>query len=601
MSQKLKTLLLFPPFVETNFGCYYPSLPVLASSIEKFGADVLQVDLNAEFLDALLSDSNLSEVGGGRLFNGESVDPTSQICAYARILRRNRSELYTGDGRQRSGAGGLSSMLGVLAEQCRIDVAISSIDSDFLEGSGICRAYRRFFEAWIASFGELDDIDLFAISVPMGPQLIPALVLARCLAASGSSKPVIFGGPSMSLMEEGEKECFLGLAPQESIIVQYDGEPAIGAILRSMTCGYFEPRDIPNASFLEKRRLKVTKLVPGPSLDTLPMPRYSKALLGRLHRPSLAITQARGCYWGKCAYCDFIELYEGSATYRTRRVSNFVDEIEYQVAETGLTDFVLVTESIPPSFARKVSSEILRRDLAVTWTSFAMVDHRFDEDLFRLMKKAGCRNLVIGMESMTDRVLALVQKAGTREKNIAFLHHAKAAGLELTVNIIPDLPTTTYREAIESLEYFRAHEILMGELSLFPFEATKSSQVGRSPDHFGLKLQLSPITSGQAQFASNHIGYADLSMTEAERLDILQKFSRFVSQHNARMKMLLAQEIPAPFANPSGRANCHVDFFKNDDRVVVTNAATGHVASVPQRWLGVLRKAMNLSETESSG
>ncbi|MBK6568034.1 B12-binding domain-containing radical SAM protein [Candidatus Aalborgicola defluviihabitans] len=165
------------------------------------------------------------------------------------------------------------------------------------------------------------------------------------------------------------------------------------------------------------------------SFDDIPVPAYDRDLLKRLESPVISVTQARGCYWGRCSYCDFIELYEGNPSYRGRRVESFVDEIEQQIAAHSIRNYSFVTESIPPSFARKVSSEILRRDVKITWSSFVMVDHRFDEELFRLMRQSGCQRLIVGTESMVDRVLKLVEKAGTVRENIRFMRSAKGASL----------------------------------------------------------------------------------------------------------------------------------------------------------------------------
>jgi len=48
------------------------------------------------------------------------------------------------------------------------------------------------------------------------------------------------------------------------------------------------------------------------------------------------------------------------------------------------------------------------------------------------------------METMNDRVLRLVHKAATAAENGAFLERASNAGISLQVNLIPDLPTTTF-------------------------------------------------------------------------------------------------------------------------------------------------------------
>lgn len=129
-----------------------------------------------------------------------------------------------------------------------------------------------------------------------------------------------------------------------------------------------------------------------------------------------------------------------------------------------------------------MSQLIIDRGIDITWDSFAMVDRRFDRELLELMVRAGCRYLVIGMEAMTTRVLNLVHKSADREENQRFLREAREAGMKLSVNLIPDLPSTTYQEALDSLADVEALADTLDFVAVFPFEPTRSSNIGRTPD-----------------------------------------------------------------------------------------------------------------------
>jgi hypothetical protein len=265
----------------------------------------------------------------------------------------------------------------------------------------------------------------------------------------------------------------------------------------------------------------------GPHVNQLPYPLYAHELLDRLVTPTLAITQARGCYWGKCEYCDFVELFDGSPPFRGRHPDGFVDELEHHITEYGADRFTFVTESIPPAFARRMCKLILARGLKIRWTSFAMVDRRFDRSLLELMGQSGCEFLVIGMETTVTRVLKLVNKSADREENLRFLKDAKAAGVKLRVNLIPDLPSTTYAEALESLEDIRALADCVTSLAVFPFEPTRSSDVGRNPGKFGLLPLADGDDTGIFSYALNHLQSVDPAMTAEERADVHRRYDEF--------------------------------------------------------------------------
>jgi hypothetical protein len=208
----------------------------------------------------------------------------------------------------------------------------------------------------------------------------------------------------------------------------------------------------------------------------------------------------------------------------------------YQVQKHGIRQFSVITEAIAPAFARKISKLILQRGLQVKWHSFAMVDRRFTPDVFETMVRAGCEYLVIGAETMINRVLHFINKAATKEDNIRFLLDARAAGLELEVSLIPNLPSTTYQEAMDSLAAFRELQQCF-YVSQFPFEATRASRIGHEPERFGLRSVDSGSTTGQGQFALNHLEVSDPAMTADEREQVYAEYRAFAAQANTRSTM----------------------------------------------------------------
>jgi hypothetical protein len=265
----------------------------------------------------------------------------------------------------------------------------------------------------------------------------------------------------------------------------------------------------------------------------LPPAEYDPALLGRLVGAEVGIVQARGCYWGKCDYCDFVELYDGSPPYRGRSVRTFLAELEHQIESHGVRHFEFITESIPPAFARRFSQAVIDRGLDIVWNSFAMVDRRFDAELLELMVRSGCEYLVIGMETTTTRVLKLVHKSADREENLRFVRDAHRAGMKLRINLIPDLPSTTLEEALAALQDVTELAECVESFQVFPFEATRSSEVGRSPEKFGLVVADVSGIDNQAQYALNHLGNIDPAMTEEQRRDVHRRYQDFAVRHGS--------------------------------------------------------------------
>jgi hypothetical protein len=254
--------------------------------------------------------------------------------------------------------------------------------------------------------------------------------------------------------------------------------------------------------------------------------------------------------------------------------------------------FTFVTESIPPAFARRMCKLILERGLKIRWTSFAMVDRRFDRSLLELMAESGCEFLVIGMETTVTRVLKLVHKSADREENLRFLKDAKAAGVKLRVNLIPDLPSTTYAEALESLEDIRALADCVTSLAVFPFEPTRSSNVGRNPGKFGLLPLAGGDDTGIFSYALNHLQSVDPAMTAEERADVHRRYDEFrywLNGGGARRQAGLGPVHQLPQGTRLRIRTEDLDMLDVNGQLVCYNTRTLDRVAVPSRLAPLLR------------
>jgi hypothetical protein len=574
--------LLFPPLAATSFGRYYPSTAVLAAYLAQAGIAAQQEDLNQRFAEFLLTDGVLALLTGGTL-----CEPDSPAAAAARWASRNRESLVDPvSGYLRPSVySDYERALGALARPLTTDPGTSVLlAGDHGADDQVRSVYRDFYRhSGIAA--RTAGAALVGISVPMGPQLMAALMLAAVVKEADPGLRVVLGGPALSLMDPADLETLLRQHRAVDAVVRFDGELPLLALTRQTQEGQWVPLDVPGVSALAGEVAGHTPPAAGPNLNKLPYPVYAREQLARLSDPILAVTQARGCYWGKCDYCDFIELFDGSPAFRGRHPDGFVDELEHLVAEYGASRFTFITESIPPAFARRMCTLILERGLKIRWTSFAMVDRRFDRSLLELIGQSGCECLVIGMETMVTRVLKMVHKSADREENIRFLKDAKAAGVKLRVNLIPDLPTTTYEEAMAGLEDLRGLSEYVTSTAVFPFEPTRSSNVGRNPGRFGLLPLADAEDTGIFGYALNHLQSRDPAMTDDQRADVHRSYTDFMNWINGeaayRRNGAPGARLPdgAPLRVPAE----DLDVFEFNGQTVCSNLRTLGRVTIPPR------------------
>lgn len=587
--------LVFPPLVETNFGSYYPSTAVLAGYLAAKGIASVQTDLNEDFATYLLKTESLEHMADGVFGDKLTSSPSSMPAVAARLLRRYGHLLIDEQGKHlfREDASDLAYLLNILAEPYKVDEPLSVITSTGFYDQPKAAVYKTFFES--TNFAEAlpASIHTVGVSIPVGLQLVPALILARYLKTLRRDITVIFGGPIISLMASEDIEKILLCNPEIDAVVRSDGEKPLEALLKQKRESNWEPAKVPGVSCRVGVGIIHRHPEAGLKLDSIPYAEYDVQLMSRLAKPDIGIVQSRGCYWGKCAYCDYIELYKGSSRFRTRTPGSFVEEMEYQTRKHGLNQISVITESIAPESAKKISQLILQRGLRVKWHSFAMVDRHFTPDIFKTMVLAGCEYMVIGTETMTNRLLGLMMKSATREDAVQFIFDAKASGLDLKVNLIPDLPSTTYQEAMDSLEAFRELQECFIYVSSFNFEATRSSRIGRNPEHFGLYSVESNKATGQSQFILNHLNVSDPAMTTDERERVFAEYHTFAAQVNNRGVMDTTSGVIQEEDIKDIRfrlADEIIDFIQVDSGVQCYNWLTRKRFQMPEEWPDLIEK-----------
>lgn len=145
-------------------------------------------------------------------------------------------------------------------------------------------------------------------------------------------------------------------------------------------------------------------------------------------------------------------------SYRLRSPRNVVDEIEYDiklckaVLKGGEFFFEDDTFTVNKERAIQICEEIIRRNLKLTFSVNARVDNA-DSEMFGIMKKAGCRELLVGFESGVQEILDNANKNITVEQSHRFMELARAAGLQVHGCFVIGLPQETEETAKETVDF----------------------------------------------------------------------------------------------------------------------------------------------------
>lgn len=227
--------------------------------------------------------------------------------------------------------------------------------------------------------------------VSMIKRSIPG-VIAVCIGIHGSVFPeqllkesffdyVILGEPEETIPElaeycfkrKGEISCIHGLAYKDNSCVRINQQRA--------------PRENYDYPVMPERSLLKNEL-------------YILPMTGR---PFSVIKVSRGCDF-ECSFCTSGAYY--GKGWRARSPENIVIEIKDVQEKYGIDTFMFLSDTFNNSrdFVKRLTSLIIEEKLNIKWVCNCRVDLA-DEDNIRLMKKAGCLLVSLGLESCDEEVL----------------------------------------------------------------------------------------------------------------------------------------------------------------------------------------------------
>jgi anaerobic magnesium-protoporphyrin IX monomethyl ester cyclase len=370
--------------------------------------------------------------------------------------------------------------------------------------------FREFFEQHALPRIESERPDVLGLSITYGSQMVPALTLASLVKARWPAIHITLGGGMLAYVGSRLAATAPFFDRVDSLIV-YEGERPLLELCRAVAAAGgartgtrsgahpgaqpgAQPGarpDLSGVSNLAWRDGSGTvrtngELLPLP-IDELPCPDFSDLPLADYFSGELVLPVAptRGCYYEKCGFCT---LYTAiGPTYRERSVERLVSDLATLVARHGTPYFYFIMDDMPPLLAKRIPDAFAAAGLDVRWWCDARLEERiFHAESLARLHAAGCRKLMFGFESGSQRVLDLVEKGTRLDEAQRVLRAAHEAGIAATLYTMVGLPTETRAEAEQTREFIVRNADWIGEISLQVFNLDMVSPMYREPARFGI-------------------------------------------------------------------------------------------------------------------
>jgi len=301
------------------------------------------------------------------------------------------------------------------------------------------------------------------------------------------SVPIVAGGPHISCTRED----FLRKAPADYGIIKEGEKPLFNLI---------------KALFIDKTPEAICR-IPGLicrdasgdfvvnentdliiDLDSIPFPdllSFGIEKYGFYKSRHYTILTSRGCPYA-CSYCA-APVCTGRR-FRTRSVENILEEMEFWIGK-GFVGFGIFDDAFNQDLAR--AKEFCRRLIDKGWgVPFDLYNgmraNMVDQELFDLLKDAGCTFVGFGMESGNDEILKKIGKHLTKQQLLKAIELSNGVGIPCAVNFILGHPGETPQTAQDTLDFAKSLNCAYVNIyTLVPYPGTRSYDILKSGNaHF---------------------------------------------------------------------------------------------------------------------
>lgn len=272
-----------------------------------------------------------------------------------------------------------------------------------------------------------EDADIIGFTAT-SPMVAHALRLAKKL--KGNERIIVMGGPHAS--SEPEHLLITGLV---DIVVKGEGEIVLAELVSHIDKRK-DWRKIKGLSFIDgdtivhnEREALIEDIdtVPFPARELFDQKRFMDISHKRYNDRSIWMLSSRGCPF-RCTYCASNEVW--TRKWRARSPGNIVEEILLLINEfdTDRINFADDTFTVSKKRLNEFSNLLIKKNINISWGCNVRVD-TVDKALLQLMKEAGCKDIWIGAESGSPKILKNIKKDIDLKKVRDVFGWAKDVGL----------------------------------------------------------------------------------------------------------------------------------------------------------------------------
>lgn len=307
-------------------------------------------------------------------------------------------------------------------------------------------AVEAFDEAWAA------DAELVVIFTPMHTALVLGVQAAQRVRALKPKAHICLAGLYAWLNADYVLETVA------DSVVGGEVEPVLVALAQALGQGA-DWRAVPGVVSAVRRNAPHLERIVWPVPERAPLPaltHYAQYAHNGHRQLAGYVEASRGCLH-TCQHCPITPVYQGR--FFVVPVPTVLADVRQQVTQgAGHITFGDPDFLNGPKHALKILRALHAEFPALTFNFTAKVEHILKHRaLFPEVAALGCTFIVSAIESLSDEVLARLQKGHTAKDIDAALSILDAAGIALQPTLVAFTPWTTLEDYLAQLVWIEAH------------------------------------------------------------------------------------------------------------------------------------------------
>lgn len=344
--------------------------------------------------------------------------------------------------------------------------------------------FHEYFDAFTDKVAN-QGYEIITIAMTDLSQLVSVFTLASMLKNKTDAKIILGGNYATQIYEDMMKFDEIFISYFDYVVIG-DGEIALPKLCRHIQ-GKCELSEVPNIVYLNKNGTVVStgfsceKI----DMDELAYPDFSDYDMTKYFTPdpTFPIQLSKGCYWGKCSFCDYAYGQQG---YRPKHIGRIIKEIKHYISTYRASKFIFVDEAIPPKFYELLATAIIEAGLKINFYSFARLEVGYTPEVLAKLYKAGARMFLWGYECESPRIMEMMNKGIDVEKRIGILTDSRSAGIWNNGLFIFGYPTETVEEIERTMAVIRNNRDIIPSCTLSNFSLKKHSLLKESIGENGI-------------------------------------------------------------------------------------------------------------------